>query len=298
MLAIAHEPVTEGRELEGLLERLARLAGIDRRVVSILDPIERNVEELNRFRPDVVMSFGSYLEALFVHLDASGRAFHHPAAVIHGGDAISAPARRLITETLGIPVLSLYGSYEAFPLGFECAQHRGHHMNVDLFPIRLVDSAGEDVSPGESGEVVISNLLSRGTMLLNYRLGDIARWIPGPCPCGRNLPVLSFVQGRVADWLTTPAGERLHPQTVTVVLEVDPDVLRYQVVQRQPSRLEIKLVARAGSDLPAVARRVQTGFANLLPEIAVDVLFVADLPRTRVGKTRNVVGLEAADSGP
>src|SRR5947209_9884805 len=143
-------------------------------------------------------------------------------------------------------------------------------MNVDLFPIRLVDSAGEDVSPGESGEVVISNLLSRGTMLLNYRLGDIARWIPGPCPCGRNLPVLSFVQGRVADWLTTPAGERLHPQTVTVVLEVDPDVLRYQVVQRQPSRLEIKLVARAGSDLPAVARRVQTGFANLLPEIAVD----------------------------
>jgi hypothetical protein len=45
--------------------------------------------------------------------------------------------------------------------------------------------------PRTSGEVVVSNLVNRETVLLNYRLGDVAASLPDRCPCGRSLPLLS-----------------------------------------------------------------------------------------------------------
>jgi phenylacetate-CoA ligase len=207
---------------------------------------------------------------------------------------MSPSARALITETFGIPVLSGYGAYEAFSLGFECTEHLGYHLNIDLCPVRVIDSTGREAPVGEPGEVVISNLINRGTILLNYRLGDLSSRLPGPCPCGRTLPLLSFVQGRVGDWLLMPSGERLHPQTVPEVLDVEREVIRYQAVQTAPTRLTVKLVVGADSDRAAVKKRVERGFVELIgPQITTEVRFVDDLPRSAQGKVRTVVGLGA-----
>lgn len=293
-LDIGHPFRTELEQAAAPLELMSRLLGGRDLCVSILDPVERNVQEINRFRPHVLSSFGSYIEQLFVHLHASGEPFHRPAVITYGSDAISPAARKLITESFGIPVYSDYGAYEAFFLGFECPAHLGYHINVDLYPMRVVDSGGRNLPAGERGEVVISDLVNRGTVLLNYRLGDLASWLPGPCPCGRRLPLLSFIQGRVADWIETPSGKRLHPETLAYVLDVEPGVVRYQAVQRTPSRLTVRLVAAAGAGQHVIKQRVERGFAELLGfEIATEVQFVDDLPRTAGGKVRTVIRLEA-----
>lgn len=298
MLGIGHLPdPAQRRQHERWLARLNRLAGQRRRGVSILDPVERTVEELNRFQPDLLVSFGSYLEELFVHLHASGQPFHHPSVLVHGGDAITVRARELISGAFGIPIFGVYGSYEAITLGFECTEHAGYHLNVDLYPARVVDGEGRDLPAGERGELVISNLVNRGTVLLNYRLGDLIARRPGDCPCGRALPLFTFVEGRVADWLVMPSGERLHAQTVAVVLDVEPEILRYQVVQVEPARLEVKLVTTPGADREALVQQVEQGFAELLgSRITTTIRFVDDLPRTPRGKVRTVIGLNRAQA--
>ena len=294
-LSIGHPSVPSRRDIDAMLARLGRMVGARRSVVSILDPVERNVQEINRLRPDILSSFGSYLEALFVYLQASGEAFHRPRLVVYGGDAMSPSARALITDTFGIPVLSGYGAYEAFDVGFECTEHLGYHLNVDLCPVRLIDPAAHEVPLGERGEVVISNLVNRGTVLLNYRLGDLAARLPAPCPCGRALPLLTFVQGRVGDWLVTPTGERVHPQTVAVVLDVEPGVIRYQTIQTTPTRLVVKLVVGPSCDRDAIKKHVERGFIEHLgPAVNTEVQFVDDLPRTAKGKVRTVIGLAAS----
>jgi phenylacetate-CoA ligase len=299
-LEIGHPFRTEFQDSEETLARVSRLVGERTLSVSILDPVERNLQEINRFRPHVLSSFGSYIEKLFVHLQASGEPFHRPSVIVYDSDAISPAARKLITESFGIPVYSDYGAYEALFLGFECPAHLGYHINLDLYPLRVVDPDGRELPPGERGEVMVSDLVNRGTILLNYRLGDLASWLPGPCPCGRKLPLLSFIQGRVADWLETPSGERLHPETLAYVLDVEPGVIRYQAVQRAPSRLTVKLVPAAGASRLAIKQRVEHGFQQLLgPEIATEVRFVDDLPRTAGGKVRTVIRLDApAVDGP
>ena len=67
----------------------------------------------------------------------------------YGADALSPGARRMLSEQLGISVLSVYQSIESPQIGFECETHRGHHLNVDLCPVRIVDAGGQDLPPGK-----------------------------------------------------------------------------------------------------------------------------------------------------
>jgi phenylacetate-coenzyme A ligase PaaK-like adenylate-forming protein len=93
---------------------------------------------INTYKPDVIHSYGSYLEVLFARLETTGEAFHRPKAVGFGGDGLSDSARRLILDHFGIPAFSLYSSVEAPSMAFECGEHRG-------LPLPSRSYAGRDV---------------------------------------------------------------------------------------------------------------------------------------------------------
>jgi len=71
-------------------------------------PPETNVERINAFRPDVISGFGSYMEALFVHLHISRQPFRPPRVVSYSSDTMSPAIRRLIEDEFGSEVVSAY----------------------------------------------------------------------------------------------------------------------------------------------------------------------------------------------
>ena len=265
------------------------------RELSLLDPPAMALAAMNDFRPDVVHSYGSYLEAIFLHAHEAGGDFHRPRVLTYSGDALPDRARRQISDRLGIPVLSRYNATEASPIGFECERHRGLHLNVDLHPVRVVGEDGNELPVGRTGDVVVSNLVNRATVLLNYRLGDLARRLPGACPCRRSLPMLSLPEGRVGDWVMTTDGERMHPQGVRTLITDEPDIRRYQVAQRTPSHFAIVLVAAPDCDRLALEERLARKFIGRLGVgTTIDLEFTDVLPRTPGGKVRTVIGLPKA----
>jgi phenylacetate-coenzyme A ligase PaaK-like adenylate-forming protein len=254
------------------------------------DPFPTIVEQLNGFRPDVLTGIGSVLGPLFSYIDAERLRFHKPRVVIYGSDAMSEPARRLISDRFGAHVLSAYYSTEGGLVGFECESHLDHHLNDDICPVRIIDRDGRELPEGESGEVVISNLFNRGTVLLNYRLGDIARKLAGGCSCGRNLPRLSLVEGRVWDTLTSAAGDPVHPRLAQKVLITEPEVWGFQLTQEAPDRLSLALVAGPRCDRPAVERNLSKRLREVFgQQTSVTVSFVESLPRTKRGKVRPII---------
>jgi phenylacetate-CoA ligase len=258
--------------------------------LSLFDPPEVNLEHLERFRPDVVVSNGSYLAELFRLLHERGRRGYLPAVAVYVADTLPDEARRLISEELGVAVLSEYGAVEAPRIGFECEMHRGHHLNVDLFPVRIVGSDGRNCAEGESGEIVSSNLLSRGTVLLNYRLGDQARRAGRGCPCGRTLPMLSLIECRVGDWIRAPSGSLVHPLVARSLFNSERGVWQAQVVQHSPTRFTMLVVAASECNREALARQAKDKLRERLGEqVAAEVRFVDALPRTPNGKVRGVV---------
>jgi phenylacetate-CoA ligase len=259
----------------------------ERRRVSLHEPFETVIEAVNELRPDVISSVGSYVEALFLHLHRHGVRMHLPRVVTYGSEDLSDHARRLVTEEFGIPVLGFYSATETANTGFECERHRGYHVNVDYCPLRIVDPDGNDLPDGERGEVVISNLSNRGTMLLNYRLGDLASLIGEPCDCGRSLPLLSRVEANIGEWVEDAAGERVHPLAFNYVLNEEAgSIWRWRIEQRQPGELVVSVVPKEGCDSDSLRSRLERLLTERLgPGGRVAVRFADDLPRTPAGKT-------------
>lgn len=293
--AVISSPLGTAEEVQTFVRRrllLPARLGVQRAYFSILDPPEENARLLHAFRPHVIQSYGSYLGALFQHIDESGAPFTRPRIVMYSSDPLPEAARRLITESFGIPVISTYQAVEAFKIGFTCEAGGDLHVNVDLYPVRVVDDDGRPVPDGESGSVIVSNLVNRGTVLLNYRLGDRAAFRPGPCPCGRNLPRLTLPQGRDDEWVVLPGGGRVHAQSIRTLFTLVPGVLQYQVAQSGPSRFRVAAVTAANCDRARVGERLRRNFAGRFgPDVMIEIDYVDAIPRTPGGKMQVFIPL-------
>ena len=210
--------------------------------VSVLEPIEHIAKIINQFRPDVILGWGSYLELLFRSLALKAVPIHRPRVLSYGADSMTSAGKRFIEEEFKVAVLSHYSAVECFKIGFFCERGMQFHLHEDLCHVKIIDAGGNQLPNGQRGEVVISNLINRGTVLLNYRLGDIAALTTEKCSCGRNLRLLSELEGRVEDAVFLPDGTFVHPRMIWSVFKNRNDILRYQLVQDEPQRFELKIL--------------------------------------------------------
>jgi phenylacetate-CoA ligase len=260
---------------------------VERRFFTLYQDPEEAIAGLRDFRAQTFHGFGSYLARLFQLLLDGRASFPLPRAITYTSDEMPPSVRRVIEHDLRIPVFSLYGAIEGFNIGFECGEGEGLHMNVDLYPFRIVGPDGRTVPPGESGSIVMSNVVNRGTVLLNYRIGDRGRLLEGPCPCGRGLPRLAGFDGRDDEWALLPGGRRIHSQELRLILIEDDHVWQMAVFQDAVDRFRVFLVANDGTDREALVDRMRGRARDRLgPGVAVEVTFVDEIPRTAGGKLR------------
>ena len=262
----------------------------ERRRCSMAERPEDVAREIAASRPDVVRGFGSYLEQVAQALAEQHGRSAAPRVFAYGGDGMSTAGRSRIRERLGAAVWSFYQAIECLKIASECPAGSGLHVHSDLCVVRVVDAAGLDVPTGRRGEVVIANLVNPATVLLNYRLGDEAMLLAGPCGCGSAQPLLSFPEGRVEDWFQVSSGERVYTQRLRALFTDERDVWQYQIVQESPSSLRVAVVAAGGADLAALSARIEGALTKVVgAETALTVDFVDELERTAHGKVRAVI---------
>ena len=94
-------------------------------------------------------------------------------SIIATSEAFTDPQRAQLERVFGAPVQIEYGCGEAGPIAYTCEQGGLHLMAADLY-IELLKENGEPARPGETGEVVLTDLNNRAMPLVRYRLGDFA----------------------------------------------------------------------------------------------------------------------------
>jgi phenylacetate-CoA ligase len=186
--------------------------------------------------------------------------------------------RELIENKFGIRVFSRYNAVESFRIGFSCERQHGFHLREDLCCLRIVDTRGNQVKDGEPGEVVLTNLVNRGTVLINYRIGDLGAITHEPCPCGRTLPMLARLEGRSEDIIYLADGRMVHPRTVWSVFKERNDVLRYQLIQHQPDKFELRIVPAGSQARDAVVNSILEDLEKLLGPVEITTSCLEELP--------------------
>jgi phenylacetate-CoA ligase len=282
-----------GSQLRAFYEQHSWIpAGIDlrRRFVSPSEPFESIRKGVNQFRPDVIRGYGSLLGVFFRWLHDGKLTLVRPKALHYGGDRMAEPDRRLIEEHFGIPVFSTYQAAEALLIAFQCEHRQGFHISMDQVAVRVVDERGRSVEPGSTGEVILTNLTNRATVLINLKLGDVVKVGKRPCPCGCPLPVLDSVEGRADDLISVPGGASLHALSTLPPLQAVPGVVQVQLVQRELCRFELRVVCAWEADWHMTRARLEEAFYSVLGrDVDLQVERVERLAADPSGKLRGVI---------
>lgn len=249
-----------------------RLPRPRREPISMTAPFEAIVAALDAARPDVLTAYGGFLDVFYRTVAARGVRVHAPKVVMYMGERLPAERRAWIEEELGARVLSRYCAVEAFKIGYFCEPGTGFHLHDDLCHVRILRPDGSEAAPGETGEIVISNLVNRASVLLNYPMGDLASLSETPCACGRRQRLMSEVEGRLEDMLPLPSGESLHPRAIWAAFKDDRAVLQYQLIQHALDRFELRLVTDHEGAFPASRERALAALRELLgADAAIEV---------------------------
>jgi len=260
-----------------------------RRFVSLRTPIDDVVRIINEERPDVLVGYGGWLDHFFRTAAARALEVHRPTVVMYMGEALPIGGRRFIEDTVGARVMSRYNAVESFKIGYFCEQGDTFHVHEDLCHLRIVDAHGSDVSPGRTGRIVLSNLVNRATVLLNYPIGDMAAMPDHSCTCGRTFRLLSELDGRTEDLIALPGDRFVHPRSVWQQFKDEHDVIQYQLVQLEIGRFELTLVTLEAESCAAALTRLLPRLRALLgDDIVIDTHHRTETVRADGSKYRAV----------
>ena len=174
----------------------------------------------------------------------AGRLAINPGEIWTGGERLSTVQRSHIADTFGCDVRDGYGASEFLTIAWECAQG-ALHVNSDWVLLEAVDDAYAPVEAGvPSHTVLLTNLANHIQPLIRYDLGDSVTMLDHPCECGSAFPAVR-VEGRCDDALRlrNEAARQvtLLPLALTTVLEEEAGVSRFQLVQKGPAELLLRL---------------------------------------------------------
>ncbi|MHA6203854.1 phenylacetate--CoA ligase family protein [Dyella soli] len=264
-------------------------AALARRMVNSFHMSEANMAEyaqaVDDYRPDILVGYVSALVRLAEWLEATGRRVHRPQAILCCAETLHEFQRDLIERAFGTHAYNTYGCREVMLIASECEHRHGLHINVDHLVIEL-EKPAHALPDARTGEVVITDLFNYGMPLLRYVNGDMATAATGSCPCGRGLPLLSRVDGRVVDMIRTPDGRSLPGVFFPYLMGTTEGVTGFQLIQRRLDRLDLTVARGEGFNDDSVARIRHEIQKALGDGIELELHLVDKIPLTRSGKTR------------
>jgi phenylacetate-CoA ligase len=245
------------------------------------------LDALKSYRIKYLWGYPSSLLVLAQEAIKLGRAPLPMSVVITNAEPVTDQQRQTISQAFGCPVRETYGMAEMVTAGTECQAGRLHQWPelgvVEVFQ----DAADAPVAPGQSGRLIGTGLLNADMPLIRYEVGDRASAIvpQDPCPCGRSLPGLQRIEGRMNDSILTPDGRSVY--WLNPIFYGVP-VRESQIIQERVDRLRVLVVPAVGFQAETVRHIVERLQARV-GHVDIQVESVEAIPRTAGGKFRAVV---------
>jgi len=216
-----------------------------------------------------------------------------------GEPGAQVPSTKKQIETIwGAKAYDDVGSTEISNFGFECVAQQGTHVVESMFLVEVVEPGTDrPLPPGETGELILTNLSCESMPLIRWRMGDIVKVDLRKCDCGRTfLRLDGGIIGR-ADDMFQFGGVNVFPSAIeNFVRQTREFSNEYQVVAPKMGsgkHLTVRVEPSSGTLSKEEMERAVKAFKEIFkfrigvtPD--VEVVKVGELPRFE-GKARRVI---------
>lgn len=207
-------------------------------------------------------------------------------AVITTSEKMTTEMRRIVEKAFTTRVYEEYGTVE--DCFYVCENEYGEKLvNPDAGILEVVDDQFQTVPAGVEGEVLATGFVRPNQPFIRYRIGDIAVMREEPSQCGREMPVMQEVIGRVEDTIYGSDGRRM--VRFHGIFVNQPNVYEAQIIQKTLDHIHVRVVPKQGfgsDDKQDIIHRVQQ---RLTDKVYVSIEIVSHIERTSAGKFKAVV---------
>ena len=251
--------------------------------------MKQYLETIRQYRPKCLYGYASSLALLARFAQSTGQTINIPElkAIFTTGEPLYPDQREIIQEIFHAPVANEFGSRD---IGFTAHESPTGQMLLmsESIVLELLDTEGQPVPVGATGEAVITGLCSQAQPFIRYRTGDMVKATDQTCRQGRGLHVLGEVLGRSTDFVIKQDGTILHALAVIYVLRAIEGVESFKIIQHTTSELEVQIVQNALWQEHYRAQIIEQ-LQQRLGQIDIAVNKLDAIPPEKSGKHRYVV---------
>lgn len=264
---------------------------------NVLTPTTMKIytEQLRQYKPTLLMGYTSSLFKLaeFILNSDDIEPLSIPA-IVTGAETLYPHWRPLLRNAFGGEVFNHYLTRETCVSSDECPSHEGSHVSIEVGHLEIL-SENESVID-EHGRVLVTDFFNFAMPFIRFDLQDVALLKSERCSCGRSLPLLDKILGRINDLIVSPTGVTYNPVFFMWLVYRNPwkadkleGIQDYQIVQQKIDYLIVNIVPTEDMpiEIPDLIR--ENILRETKNEFEVEIRLVDELPLTQAGKRRYVI---------
>ena len=256
--------------------------------ISVYDNIDIQISKIKKNNPQILDGFASSIFMISKEINKQQIKTINPKIIFSTAEVLSGKARRYINSTFDINIFDQFGCVEMGRTAWECPEHNGYHIDMEAVIMEFI-SNNEQVSSGESGEIVYTNLYNYTMPFIRYKIEDVGIPSDEKCNCGRGLPMMKILEGRKEVFMITPNGKIIPPIIWPVIMEKIKSISQYKIIQEKINLITIKIVPTKSLKDEEINRMIFEIKSYIGDDIEIKVDFVETIPREKSGKFKTVI---------
>jgi len=221
------------------------------------------VRKINSIKPCLIYAYTNSIDELARFIQDHHLTIYSPGAIMTTAGVLFPEIKKKVEKVFDSPLFDIYGSNETGGIACNCEKNEGLHLMPDLHYVEILDDNSREVNPGEPGEIVVT-LLSNYTMpLIRYTTEDRGILSEKVCSCGRGLPLLEKVEGRILNMFRNKEGDLISSGYFVSLIYLRDYVKKFQIIQKTVDYIVINLVLKDNQKI----QEVKKDFENINKKI-------------------------------
>lgn len=249
------------------------------------DRLDLYLEEIERFKPDLLYVYPSAALQLADYLQASGQSWRHRLrGVLCGSERLTGPQKRVLESVFKCRAYSWYGHSERVVLAAEGRQSELYYFVPQYGFV-------EFGPPNEEGlqEVIGTSFHNMAMPLIRYRTGDYVRVVATTSSLEYPWPAVSEISGREQEFLVSATGRKISMTAFNMHDAIFDDLYAVQFYQEEPGSAAFRYIPAPGFD-PARLGAIETGIRRKLgDDFRISMMAVGEVEKTAGGKHKWLV---------